>query len=185
MASSIDLKDSVEIELSKDGSKQQKRVVYMRFPVFEFLCDECLAHDSEKASSKLLNRDMISTVVRNDCQADLLSLPSCGCICVDKFGRQCRCHETYLCEYRGTRRICYCCQICRYISTPLMNFAELGSLEAAGRINKSEYASCSRCKRYVYHQYDDNEGIKCSHHDFFTLHFLVEQKQFHKCSFAQ
>jgi hypothetical protein len=156
----------------------------MRFPVFEFLCDVCLAHDSEKASSKLLNRDMISTVVRNDCQADLLSLPSCGCICVDKFGKQCRCHEPFQCFHCGDRRLCYCCQICRYTSTPLMNFAGL-SLEEAGRINKSEYASCSRCKRYVYHQYDDNEGIRCSARNWFTLHSLVEQKKFHNCSFAK
>jgi hypothetical protein len=149
-----------------------KKITYIRFPTTdEFLCEQCLDNDSKEASNRLLDRDCIA-VVRNDCHARFcMSLMFCGCICKDRYSEQCRCHEP-LREYDDLR-ICYCCQICRYTSAPLLNSSELVSLKVGG----GYYFSCTRCRRYMYHKYDNKNGVQYSNVSLAELHRLVTQKK--------
>jgi hypothetical protein len=150
------------------------KITYNRFSFNEFLCEQCSDNDSKKGSIKFSDKSWIS-VVRNDCKARACwTLKFCECICKNRYSDQCQCHEP-LREYDDLR-ICDCCQICRYTSTPLLNSAELESLKSIG-VNMTRYTSCTRCNRYVYHKYDNKNGIRLCNVSLRVLHRLVTQKK--------
>jgi hypothetical protein len=152
---------------------------YVSFPMDgKLLCSECLQQkemDLNAASSSY------EYVMRNDCQVRMCvasygmsenPIWNCSCICKSRYSEKCKCHE----HDRHFEKICYCCQICRYATTPLLNSVELEQLKSRGVV-AAGYDICGECERYVYHRYSDKNGVEHSDRSLKMLHQVVKERE--------